>query len=295
MKKQRITTNLLSTLCLAFFFLFIGHITPSHAVVVDFEDLIVGDRYVLGDTFTTNGVDISVGDFQWGNSVWCSTVSGCGFAEVDEFQNSGGTGNDLGVNNVSVAFNFGSVNGLSLLYGEYGGNLNITINGEFKNFNAFSDIDGTTIGGVSISAIDLGGGLGTLILSGVVNSFSIGGQELWIDNVTTGNAARVMETELYINNHTFATGQRLSLVNKFDILVPVTTTIDLVMVIPDGTIVLLNSWPGIPFPVDTLTVPIFNYTFTGVEQHGNYTARITIRDFITGTVYALDEIDFIFP
>lgn len=295
MKKQKIFTKLIYTACLAVLILSFGYITPSHAAVVDFEDLTVGDRYTLGDTFTSNGVDITVGDFQWSNGVWCSTASGCGYALVDEFQNSGGTGIDLGVNNVSVTFNFGGVNGLSLLFGEYGGNLNITINGEFKNFNTFSDIDGTTIGGVSVSVIGSGRGLGTLVLSGVVNSFSIGGQELWIDNVTTGNAARVVETELYINNHTFANGQRLSLVSKFDFLIPITATVDLEMVLPDGTIVLLNSWPGVPFTVITITVPIFNYTFTGAEPHGNYTARITISDFITGTVYASDDIGFVFP
>lgn len=297
MKKQRITTNLFSTLCslcLAVFF-FIGHVTPSHAAItLDFEDLVLGDQYYLGDTITTNGVDISVGDFQWGNGVWCSASSSCNYAMVDNgVMSGGGSRQDMEVNNVSLVFKFGSINGLSLRFGEYGGNLNITINGVFQNFNAFSDIDGTTIGGVSISVVS-SGSLGTLTLSGVINSFAIGGQELWIDDVTTVDGSTVMDTELFINRYKNGTGDKLTLVNKFDIFVPVTVTIVIEMVIPDGTIVSLNSWPGIPFGINSFTVPVFNYTLTGAEQLGDYLARITIRDFFTNVVYASDDIELIF-
>jgi hypothetical protein len=46
-----------------------------------------------------------------------------------------------------------------------------------------ADIDGSTIGGVDVLVTDLGGGLGKLELDGVINSFDIGGQELWVDDV----------------------------------------------------------------------------------------------------------------
>lgn len=89
------------------------------------------------------------------------------------------------MNNVSLDFNFGSsLAGLTLPFGEYGGNLNININGDFRNFENFADINGLVIGGVKVSVVNgFGNDTGLLQLSGGIGSFSVGGQELWIDNV----------------------------------------------------------------------------------------------------------------
>ena len=98
---------------------------------------------------------------------------------------AGGTGQELAVNNVNLNFDFGRpVRSISLLFGEYGGNLNIEINGDFRNFDNFTDIDGAIIGGVQVSVINgFGNDAGRLELEGVISSFSVGGQELWIDEV----------------------------------------------------------------------------------------------------------------
>ena len=40
-----------------------------------------------------------------------------------------------------------------------------------------------TIGGVTVSVMNLGGDFGSLTLTGDITQFSIGGQELWIDDV----------------------------------------------------------------------------------------------------------------
>ena len=59
------------------------------------------------------------------------------------------------------------------------------INGVTLNFDNFADVDGETIGGVEISVINgFGNDLGLLSLSGTINDFVLGGQELWIDNVS---------------------------------------------------------------------------------------------------------------
>jgi hypothetical protein len=147
---------------------------------VDFEDLTVDTVFVVTDTFSDSGATMTVKEFQWSGGTWTSD----GTAMVDDELQAGGSGLDINCNNVNIKFDFGSsLNGLSLLYGEYGGNLNIDINGTFQNFEDFADIDGSTIGGVDVAVTDLGGGLGKLELDGVINSFDIGGQELWIDDV----------------------------------------------------------------------------------------------------------------
>jgi hypothetical protein len=150
---------------------------------VGFEGLGLGKTYTVGDVFTDGGVTVAVEQFQWGNGTWTSD----GFAEVQNGGMAGGSGNELAVNNVNLAFDFGgTVNDVSLAFGEYGGNLNIDVNGDFVNFDNFPDIDGATIGGVSVSVSGSstgGGQVGTLRLSGAVSSFKVGGQELWIDDL----------------------------------------------------------------------------------------------------------------
>jgi len=148
---------------------------------VDFEDLLMGTVYHVGDVFTDSGATITVLPFQWDNKNWTSD----GYAEIENNGNAGGSGQEIWVNNVNLYFDFGSsCSGISLLFGEYGGNLNIEINGDFRNFNDFSDINGVTIGGVNVAVVNgLGNDRGSLELSGTINSFAIGGQELLIDDV----------------------------------------------------------------------------------------------------------------
>ncbi len=148
---------------------------------VDFEDLSLGMRYGVGDVFVASGVQISASDFQWSGGGWTSG----GFTEVGNAGHAGGSGQEMIVNNILLKFDFGGpVAGLSLRFGEYGGNLNIDVNGEFVNFGNFADINGAVIGGVNVSVVNgLGNDRGTLTLLGTIDSFAIGGQELFIDDV----------------------------------------------------------------------------------------------------------------
>ncbi len=155
---------------------------PAAAVTLGFEDLVPGTSYGFGDLFTTGGVPVDVEAFQSSGGVFLSN-----FAEVDTNQNSGGTGNDLEINNVILDFGVPvGTNSFSFLFGEFGGNLNLNINGDFRNFENFQDIDGLVIGGVTANVISGGFGndQGSIEFSGgPIALFKLGGQELWIDDV----------------------------------------------------------------------------------------------------------------
>jgi LysM repeat protein len=155
--------------------------TTQMSFCIDFEDLVPRTAYVSGDTFVSMRVRITVSPFAWSNG----QMTRDGIAYVTTAYKAGGFGNEIQVNNVNLDFNFvSSLKSLSILFGEYGGNLNISINGDFLNFANFADINGSVIGGVKVSGLNgFGNDQGFLQLSGTVKSFSIGGQELWIDNV----------------------------------------------------------------------------------------------------------------
>ena len=162
-----------------------GLIAMAAVVTLDFEDLPMGSSYNVGDVFFSAGTRLEIDDFQWDNGIWTSA----GYARIDNLGTAGGMGQDMILNNVNLVLDpsgWGVTTRIDLLYGEYGGNLNIEINSDFRNFQDFADIDGLTIGGVLVTANDFGpagNSTGELLLEGVVQTFSIGGQELWIDDV----------------------------------------------------------------------------------------------------------------
>jgi hypothetical protein len=86
-----------------------------------------------------------------------------------------------------------NVSRVAFKYGDYGGNLNIEVNGDVRNIDQFTDIHGTTVGGASVTVTSSsvsGGQQGTVEITGSVDSFSVGGQELWIDDVEFGSASK---------------------------------------------------------------------------------------------------------
>ena len=151
-----------------------------------FEDLTPGARYNVSDVFITSNVAVHVRKFQWANGLWTDT----GHAKVENGGMAGGFGNEINVNNVNLEFAFPRIiPELKLLFGEYGGNCNIEINGDFLNFGNFSEINGKTIGGVEVSVVNgLGNDTGELHLSGKITQFAIGGQELYIDHIEAMNS-----------------------------------------------------------------------------------------------------------
>ncbi len=144
--------------------------------LIDFEDLVLGTRYFDGETFVSAGVSMTL-----------SNVGG--HIDVQDLGQAGGTGNELEFfggagGGGSLAFDFGiDVAVVSLLYGAYGGTLNLLINGDSVIVGSFADLP-PTLGGVDITMTGGQFGLGTLSFDGVISSFAIGGQEFVLDNVS---------------------------------------------------------------------------------------------------------------
>jgi len=161
---------------------------------VDFESLTTGTFYNVTNSFAASGVTVIAAPFQWSN---CSRTSG-GFPEVETNNLSGGTGRDLEVNNITLEFDFGrDIEGLRLLFGEYSGNINLTINGDFRNESDFSVLHGRFVGGTLVEVLTSPPGFGVIHITGVVNSFSVGGQELWIDHVC------IFDRSLFVDDFEF--------------------------------------------------------------------------------------------
>lgn len=148
---------------------------------IEFEDLTLGAKFHVVDVFISSGIPILGSPFIWSDGTQTDT----GFAEVNNAQDAGGSGQDLEVNNILLEFDYGRpLNALKGRFGEYGGNLNLIINGQFRNFENFSDIDGAVIDGVSVSVLfGSGNDQGEILLEGEIYSCAIGGQELFIDSI----------------------------------------------------------------------------------------------------------------
>jgi plastocyanin len=155
---------------------------------VAFEDLPLDTRYDVNNSFASEGRNFSILKFTGEDG---EVIDG-GFVEVEDEAMAGGSGQDLEANNANLEVELPTaVQGIVLRYGEYGGNLNLRVNGDFRNFDAMIEIDGEVIGGADVSVLDLDGelesGPGILDvrapLGGSITEFGIGGQEFFVDDV----------------------------------------------------------------------------------------------------------------
>ena len=150
---------------------------------VKFEDVAPGTQYPVGQTFYTSGTNIAVEQFQWANGTWTTN----GHAKIDNKGYAKGTGNDINANNVNLRFKFDyPLKKITLKFGELGGNNNMLVNGDFRNVGNLVSLNGATVGGVNVTvnATQQGSNwYGIIILDGAIKEFSIGGQELWLDEI----------------------------------------------------------------------------------------------------------------
>jgi hypothetical protein len=166
-------TLMLSTLAVAF----------VSGCCVTFSDQTPHTEYHVGDVITSSGTDLAVEKFQYAGGAWTSS----GSAMVDTSNYSHGSGKDLNARNVNVRFRFNyPLDGITLKFGELGGNNNIEVNSDFKNVQDLISLNGTTVGNVqvTVNATQQGNNwYGEMTLDGTINDFLIGGQELWLDNI----------------------------------------------------------------------------------------------------------------
>jgi hypothetical protein len=200
-------------------------VRPDDECEPAFEDLPLGSVYFNGDSFTTGGVPVDVGPFKF----WDGTVYTAGHVLVEDWNQACGTGQELFTNNANVRFDFASVspvNNLIFEFGEYGGNINVAINGDFRNVANYRNLDGAVIGGVTFSVTSGGWGndCGRVECSGVVNKLVLGGQEHFIDCLEF-DWMQLDDCEpsyedlplgtVYVNGDTFATDAYKYLVDRF--------------------------------------------------------------------------------
>jgi len=131
-----------------------------------------------------------------------ASVAGVGVGSVAAQE----TGEDGGANDIGdttsaddiVVLEDETVQRVAFDYGDFGGNLNLEVNGSrVSDISSFAQsppngVDGSTIGGASVSVQTTSGTtgeVGHVEITGNISSFSVGGQELWIDNVEFGPAS----------------------------------------------------------------------------------------------------------
>ncbi|HFC11854.1 MAG TPA: hypothetical protein ENJ56_03340, partial [Anaerolineae bacterium] len=154
----------------------------SSSACITFEDLTLGTVFGVPNTFTSNSITINAIPFEWSDG----TVIGTGSATVENGGSAGGSGNEMNTNNINLDFALSAAfsTGVEFDFGEFGGNLNIAVNGDFRNFNNYQDINGMTIGGALVTVSNgFGNDQGVVRLNGAVMSLVVGGQEHFIDNV----------------------------------------------------------------------------------------------------------------
>jgi len=144
----------------------------SFALTMEFEDLPSATSFNVGDTLFPSSTLVTVED-----------ISG-GMAFVSNGNLAAGAGQEIGIQNVSLHFGFGPLDGLSMHFGEYfnAGSVMVTVNNETVAGIDFTDIAGT-IGGVSVFAIPTGFNTGALFFMGDITNFAIGGDDIYIDNI----------------------------------------------------------------------------------------------------------------
>jgi hypothetical protein len=90
----------------------------------------------------------------------------------------------LRLQNASLRFNAPSFPaGLSLLFSHLRGNLRLEINGQSEEFTSFKSLDDRNIGNVKLSVQPETDFSGRVEFIGKIETFAIGGQELWLDTV----------------------------------------------------------------------------------------------------------------
>jgi CARDB len=153
--------------------------TPAPAAI-DFDDLSVGDEYVVSDTISSGAASLLVLPFD-DSSEEFGTIT---VDPADPVGDAGGSGFELFVNNVLAEFSFPTgVDGISLRFDHGTGVGRVVLNEVPRDVNSgFLELDGQTVDEVQVSIEE--GAIGdVMVLDGRIESFAIGGGELSIDDV----------------------------------------------------------------------------------------------------------------
>lgn len=163
--------------------------TASAQTCYDFEGSAPGTSWSFGDVMTYPDTTVSLNGFQNAGGAWIQI----GTATVVQSNYAGGTSNqELEVDRVNVrSFPHQPASAsVSFRYADRGGNVNLGVNGDFRNVADLVDLDGQLIGGclVQVTESSIAGDLvGEVSITPdsvmAVAVFGFGGQNLFVDDV----------------------------------------------------------------------------------------------------------------
>jgi len=144
--------------------------------LIDFEGLLTGTIYHVPDTVSESGVDMTFDTFYWSSG----TPTNVGYCLVQNLGTAGFIGNELFLNNITLNFDFHvTVGEITLLAGYLGGNVNLWANGILENQTDVWLLNGKNVGGALVQVTVLSPTTVQIKVSGIINSFAIGGQEFF--------------------------------------------------------------------------------------------------------------------
>ena len=136
----------------------------------DFENL--GTKEIpAGEGFIEDGHQVTITPF----------LDNPGSASSSDTGNAGHFGNEVYLKHAVMNFSFDCASGLMLNYAQTEAGVEICINGEMVIEESFTDLDGTTVGGVLVEI--KGGASGKITLTGFITQFSIGGTDIYVDHL----------------------------------------------------------------------------------------------------------------
>jgi hypothetical protein len=150
---------------------------------VSFEDQQVGASYTLGNVFSEEGVRIAFLTF------YDPGPTAANYAEIQRKGGAGGSGKDIFINNINIEFDFddGSWQAIHFCVRKSGDTYNFDINKiPTPPTVVHSDLSEILLHDYSnVEAVFLRGydDLYVIEIWGDINSFAMGGQELWLDEI----------------------------------------------------------------------------------------------------------------
>lgn len=162
----------------------LGECVEECQCLIDFESTNPGP-YSVGDGAQLDEcLEARFTDFQWYNGQW--TNGGTAFLNNAPKPYMSGQAMQLANINMQLLLPC-TIDGLCMDVAEFGGNLNLHINGDFVNFRSYADIDGMTIGGVDVHVYyGPDGKPQRVCFDGPIKKIFFGGQEFFVDNICLG-------------------------------------------------------------------------------------------------------------
>ena len=154
---------------------------------ITFEDLATDTSFAQGASVTTGGYTVDLQPFTYASGDTATTGR---LTVRNDTLKPFHLGNKAFMNNVVISPQFSSPEDtLSFVYENFGGNLNLRVNGDLRyDLSDFASLNGQTVGGTQVfvnsTPTDPGGyGAGVVTLVGTINDLGIGGQELYVDDI----------------------------------------------------------------------------------------------------------------